>query len=183
MLAIQGIVSNQKNRSEMRASRRTLLRGLAALGVAGGLIAASWTASVSAQYAAIYPHTAQASGDLAAAQRQALKEQKRILVDFGGNWCGDCRALDANFKQPDNAKLLATYYVLVHVNVGDEGVDHNLDIAERYGIPLKKGVPALAVIEPSGAVVYAQQNGEFESMRKMDPKSVSEFLNRWKPGS
>jgi len=41
-------------------------------------------------------------------------------------------------------------------------------------------VPALAVLDAKGKVVYAQKNGEFESMRGMDPASVHEFLDRWK---
>jgi hypothetical protein len=28
--------------------------------------------------------------------------------------------------------------------------------------------------------VYSQRNGEFESMRSMDPRSVNAFLERWK---
>jgi thioredoxin 1 len=52
-------------------------------------------------------------------------------------------------------------------------------VAERYGIPLKKGVPALAVLDADGRTLYAQRNGEFESMRKMDPQSVNDFLRKW----
>jgi len=82
-------------------------------------------------------------------------------------------------KKPENAALLAKGFVVVHVNVGDKGISDNFAIAERYGVPLKKGVPALVVLEADGRVVYAQKNGEFESMRSMDPKSVNDFLTRW----
>ena len=44
----------------------------------------------------------------------------------------------------------------------------NLDIAAKYGMPLNKGVPALAVLDADGKVVYAQRSGEFEKMRHMD---------------
>lgn len=127
-----------------------------------------------------YPDVSQASADVQAALAEAARSGKRVLVDFGGNWCGDCKVLDINLRKPENAALLARSYVLVHVNVGDKGIDQNFDIAERYGIPLKKGVPALAVLEASGRVVYSQKNGEFESMRKLDPKAVQEFLERWR---
>jgi thioredoxin 1 len=70
---------------------------------------------------------------------------------------------------------------VVHVNVGEKGIDSNFEIAERYGIPLRKGVPALAVLEGDGRVVYSQKNGEFESMRRMDPRSVHDFLLAWAP--
>src|SRR5690349_23761213 len=96
----------------------------------------------------IYPDAARAQGDIDDALRQASKSGKRVIVDFGGNWCGDCKVLDINLRKPENAALLREHFVLVHVNVGEKGIDRNLDLGERYGIPLKKGVPALAVLEP-----------------------------------
>ena len=128
----------------------------------------------------LYPDVARARADVDAALAAAARSGKRVLVDFGGNWCGDCKVLDINLRRPENAALLERHFVLVHVNVGDKGIDSNFEIAERYGIPLKKGVPALAVLESDGRVVHSQKNGEFESMRKLDPKSVQEFLERWR---
>ena len=127
----------------------------------------------------IYPDISKAQGDIDAALKRAAATNRRVLVDFGGNWCGDCKVLDINFHKPENAALLESKFVLVHVNVGDKGIDANFDVAERYGIPLKKGVPALAVLESDGRLVYSQKNGEFEDMRKMDPKSVHDFLTQW----
>ena len=127
----------------------------------------------------VYPDVSQAQADIDAALEQAARTHRRVLVDFGGNWCADCKILDANFHQPGNAALLQSKYVLVHVNVGDKGIDDNFAIAERYAIPLKKGVPALAILESDGRLVYSQKNGEFESMRRMDPQSVNDFLKKW----
>jgi len=129
--------------------------------------------------ATIYPDVSKAATDVDAALKQAAKEKKRVLVDFGGNWCGDCIVLDKHFHAGENATLLQKHYVLVHVNVGEKGITDNFPIAERYGIPLKKGVPALAVLESDGKLVYSQKQGEFESMRTMDPSSVGDFLRKW----
>jgi thiol:disulfide interchange protein len=129
--------------------------------------------------APIYPEVARAASDIAAAQKEAARTHRRVLVDFGGNWCTDCKVLDINMRKPENAALLAERYVVVHVNVGDKGIDANFDVARRYGIPLEKGVPALAVLDDSGRVVYAQRTGEFEDMRHMDPASVHAFLEKW----
>lgn len=130
---------------------------------------------------ALYPEVTRAKADIEAAMGQAAKEHKRVLVDFGGNWCPDCKVLDINLRKPENEALLRKHFLMVHVNVGDKGITDNFDVAERYGIPLKKGVPALAVLDAEGKVLYAQKNGEFESMRKMDPSSVTDFLDQWKP--
>ena len=126
----------------------------------------------------IYSETADPKADVAAALVEARRDRKRVIVDFGGDWCGDCQVLDIYFHQAPNDELLAKHFVLVHVWVGH--IDTNLDIPEKYGVAIHKGVPALAVLAPDGSVVFAQQMGEFEKMRTMESPAVTEFLNKWK---
>jgi thioredoxin 1 len=128
--------------------------------------------------AVIYPDGAQAEADITAALAKAAREKKRVLLDFGGNWCGDCQVLEIYFHDAANRNLLESNYVLVPVNIGR--YDENLAIAARYGVPVTKGVPALAVLDPNGQLVYSQRNGEFESMGKLDSTSVTAFLLQWK---
>src|SRR6201986_1220849 len=90
----------------------------------------------------IFPDPAQAKSDIAAAFKTAIATHKRILLDFGGNWCGDCFVLDMYFHNDANRPILDANYVLVHVNIGH--MNENVDIARQYDIPLEKGVPALA---------------------------------------
>src|SRR5271154_574472 len=135
--------------------------------------------SAFAQNRIIYSATANAHADISKAMSTALQGHKRIILDFGGNWCGDCQVLDIYFHQPPNLALLEDNFVLVHVDIGH--MDKNTDVAAKYDIPLKRGVPALAVLDQHGHLLYSQKSGEFEAMRKMDPASVTEFLNRWKP--
>jgi len=126
----------------------------------------------------IYPAPEQAATDLAKALQSAAAGHRRVIVDFGGNWCTDCHVLDLYFHDAANNPILETDYVLVHINVGR--MDRNLDIAERYRIPLKKGVPALAVLDSDGRLLYSQKTGEFEDMRRMQSGAVTEFLTRWR---
>jgi thioredoxin 1 len=127
----------------------------------------------------IYPAVTAANGDIAGALQEAAVTHRRVIIDFGGDWCTDCKVLDLRFREPANAQLLRQHFVLVHVNVGNNGIKANFDVAERYGIALRKGVPALAVLESDGRLVYSQKNGEFESMRSMDRASVTDFLRTW----
>ena len=127
----------------------------------------------------IYPEPSQAQADLSAALKTAAATHKHILIDFGGNWCGDCQVLDIYFHDPSNKPLLEANYVLVHVNIGH--MDENVAVAERYQVPLKKGVPALAVLDEHGRLLYSQRTGEFESMRRMESSAVTSFLLQWKP--
>jgi thiol:disulfide interchange protein len=125
----------------------------------------------------LYPDPAQAQSDLAAALKSAESTHKRVLLDFGGNWCGDCQVLDIYFHAPANLAILESSFILVHVNIGR--MDANKDIASRYSVPLEKGVPALAVLNDKGELLYSQRSGEFEAMRRMDPASVTQFLTKW----
>ena len=127
----------------------------------------------------IYPDPSQARADLSAALKTAAQTHKRVLLDFGGNWCGDCQVLDIYFHNPENLPILDSNFVLVHVNIGH--MDANLDIAGQYQVPLDKGVPALAVLSDKGKLLYSQRGGEFESMRRMEASAVTTFLVQWKP--
>jgi thioredoxin 1 len=127
----------------------------------------------------IYPDPSHARPDIAAALKTATAQHKRVILDFGGNWCGDCKVLDIYFHNQRNLPLLNANFVLVHVNVGQ--YDANMDLATRYNIPLQKGVPALAVLDAKGKLLFSQTAGEFENMRNMESTEVTTFLTQWKP--
>lgn len=152
------------------------MKMLRTLALAAGLAVVSMTAAAANR--TLYPAPEQAQADLAAALKQAAAEHKRVLLDFGGNWCGDCQVLDIYMHDAVNEPLLAANFVVVHVNIGH--MDANTDIAEKYNIPLKKGVPALAVLTEKGGLLYSQTTGQFEDMRHMESAAVTKFLNEWK---
>jgi thiol:disulfide interchange protein len=123
----------------------------------------------------LYAESANPETDISVAIAQARREHKRILLDFGGNWCGDCQLLDIYYHQSPNAELLTKYFILVHVNIGH--MDANVNIAQKYKVPITKGVPALAVLDSHGALLYAEHDKEFEHAT---PSAITDFLNRWK---
>ena len=127
----------------------------------------------------IYPDPAQARADLAAALKTAAATHRRILLDFGGNWCGDCQVLDMYFHDPANRPILDANFVLVHINIGMK--DANLALAKRYRVPLDRGVPALAVLSERGTLLYSQKTGQFAPMSRMESSAVTTFLVQWKP--
>ena len=126
----------------------------------------------------LYDETIDPRKDIAAGLKKAKAEHKRVILDFGGDWCGDCQVLDIYFHDPMNAELLEKNFVVVHVFIGH--MDKNLDLASKYGVPVDRGVPALAVIDSKGKPLYSQQTGQFSNMRYMDISSVHEFLVHWK---
>ena len=129
----------------------------------------------------IYDPNVNATQEIAEAVRTAGKEHKRVLLVFGGNWCFDCHVLDEAFHSPEIAPTLNKSFVVAHVDIGE--MDKNLDIAEKYQIPLKRGVPAIAVLSSDGKLLFSQKQGEFEAARSMAPEDILAFLNKWKPAA
>jgi len=146
--------------------------------VLAALLSTGGVATVVAQAKHIYPTIEAAPADIKAALAEAHRTHRRVLLDFGGDWCGDCQVLDIYAHQSPNDELLAKNFVKVNVNIGH--IDANLDIGEKYGVVLKKGVPALAVLDEHGNVIFAQKTGEFEDMRHMQSSDLTAFLNKWK---
>jgi len=127
----------------------------------------------------LYPAPEKARAQIDAALQIARKEDKRVLLVFGGNWCYDCHVLDAAFQSTRIAPLIQAYFVTVKVNIGDG--DKNLDLANEYDTNVEKGVPALAVLDPNGRLLTSQKQGEFQSVIKLGPDDIIRFLEKWKP--
>src|SRR5664279_1731959 len=91
-----------------------------------------------------YDESANAKVEIQQALAAAKSHQGKVLVIFGANWCEDCRALDHALKTDRHAKLIATEFSVVKVDVGR--FDRNLDVASAYGNPIRKGIPAAVVL-------------------------------------
>jgi len=127
----------------------------------------------------LYPAGVDAQREISRALETAAKTRKRVLLVFGGNWCYDCHVLDEAFHTPEIAPTLNRNFVVVHVDVGE--YNKNLDLAKKYEVPLERGVPAAAVLDRDGKLLFAQKNQEFEKARSLAPEDVLAFLNKWKP--
>jgi len=127
----------------------------------------------------LYPPEADAKAEIAAALRQAQKDSKNVLLDFGATWCFDCHVLDNALHRPDLKSIVDENYLVVHVDVGQ--FDKNLDLCRKYDVPIEKGIPALAVLDNSGKLLFSQKSGQFESARSLTVNDVSAFLTKWKP--
>jgi thiol-disulfide isomerase/thioredoxin len=126
----------------------------------------------------LYPETADAHAEITEALASATKNHRRVLVIFGANWCYDCRVLDLAFHRDDLAPVVEQNYEVVHVDIG-EG-DKNQDLMKQYQVPMEKGIPALAVLDADGKLLYSQKGGEFEKARALATETLLAFLNKWK---
>ena len=123
-----------------------------------------------------YNETADAKADIQQALAQAAAKHTTVIVVFGANWCGDCKMLDRAMKNGTTAPLLAHDFEVVKVNVGR--FDTNVDVAKAYGVPLKKGIPAVAILSADNKVLYVTKEGELADARKMGEDGIYNFFKR-----
>jgi len=125
----------------------------------------------------LYHDDADAKKEIEETLKSTAPTKKRVLLIFGANWCYDCHVLDQALHQGEAGKIVSESFLLVHVDI-DEG-EKNPDLVKLYKIPLEKGVPALAVLESDGHLLYSSGQGEFEAARRMMKKDLVEFLQHW----
>ena len=122
--------------------------------------------------------TAQADAAVAAAFARARKNHKEVLIDLGGNWCGDCVVLANIMLLPEMKPFMAKHFELVSIDTGRN--DKNLQIPKRFGVDLSGGVPALLIVKPDGkTLVNAGHISALEDARHMTPQGIADWLAQW----
>jgi len=128
-----------------------------------------------------YPYDERADADqaVAAAKARARAHHKLLLVDLGGNWCGDCRVLAGTMALPAVKTFVAAHYEVAMVDVGR--FDKNLQIPARYGIRSRlQGVPSLLVVDPrTNRLVDAGHVAALADARSMTPQALADWLAQW----
>lgn len=134
------------------------------------------------------------AADLRAAVARAQKENKRIILDVGGEWCVWCVKMDVYFFEN---KALASFrddnFIWVKVNFSPENENREF----LAGYPAPEGYPHLYVLETDGSLLHSQgtaeleeqpqlliRQGEADNRTKNREKSYDivkfvEFLKRW----
>jgi thiol-disulfide isomerase/thioredoxin len=124
----------------------------------------------------IYDEAADAKADILAAVTRAKENQRRVLVQWGGNWCHWCILLhDLYAKDKAIAKTLRYEYDVVLVDS-----NKNPQLMAAYGVDTTKGVPYLTVLDGEGKLVANQETGVLEKEGAHDPAKVLEFLTAQK---
>lgn len=110
----------------------------------------------------VYDEKADAREDIANALKKAKKENRRVLIQWGANWCGWCNLLDGTFKSdPDVRRKLMYEYDVVHVDIGKW--DKNLDLVEKYEADIQNnGVPFLTILDAEDNVLVNHETGSLE---------------------
>ncbi|HXA38768.1 MAG TPA: thioredoxin family protein [Phenylobacterium sp.] len=166
---------------------RTAVAALAALALAGSAAASAAPPKLAIdsfaqlQTPLPYPYdeAADANAAVARAKARARAEHKLLLVDLGGNWCGDCRILSATLDRPELKAFMDRRYTTVLVDVGH--FDKNLQIPAHWGITERlEGVPALLVVDPkTDRLLDGGHVAALEDARHMTPQALADWLAQW----
>jgi thiol:disulfide interchange protein len=141
---------------------------------------ASPTPLVAASAAApLYDPKADARADINAALKAAKGDGKRVLIDFGADWCPDCHVLAAYLDGPAGRALVEPNFHVVRVDVGIW--DHNLDVANTYGNPIRIGIPSVVVLDKAGKVIGTTADGSLANARGMSESDVLGIIAAWVP--
>lgn len=117
-----------------------------------------------------------AAKDIEKAVLIAKKQNKRILLDVGGEWCGWCHKLDKFFKTDlEVAKVLKEKFVVVKINFSPE--NKNEAVLSKY--PAAEGYPHLYVLDKNGKFLHSQGTGELETGDHHDHDKFMKFLKAW----
>ena len=146
--------------------------------IACGLLAGAAPA-VSGQpipVAAPYDTQADAPSQVAAAFAEAKRSGREVLLDFGGNWCPDCRMLAGVMEMPSVRPWIDAHFVPVAVDVGR--FSKNMEIAQRYGVRVT-AVPAVLVLTPDGRLLDPDGVRALGNARAMTAQGMVDLLAQW----
>lgn len=125
-----------------------------------------------------YDAARDARADVAAARKRARRTHKLLLIDFGANWCADCRVLAGVLDLPELRGWATRHFEIVQVDVGE--FDANLDIAPRYGLARLRAIPAVLVVDPkSGKLLNKGEELALGDARIMRPQAIADWLGKW----
>ena len=124
-----------------------------------------------------YDEKADANALVADAFARAKKNGKRVFIDFGGNWCPDCRVLAGVLNLPEVKSYVAKHYEIAAVDVGR--LDRNLALVRKFGIRELAGVPTIVIADADGTPVNISNSADLTSVRGMKPQAVADWLARW----
>ena len=132
------------------------------------------------------------ANDATTAVVEALEDVKKtgrhVLLNFGAEWCLECRVLDKTFADPTVAAFLEANFVVVKVHVGQmvgrNYAEQNVELVRKYEVFTTRentGIPYIVILDSTGNVLARTGSGEWRSESAVSPESVIRDLRRWAP--
>lgn len=127
----------------------------------------------------VYDPARNPAEDLEQAIFIAQRENKRIMLEVGGNWCIWCKYMDDFYAtHNDILQFRAENYVLVKVSFGDGNT--NEEFLSQF--PEVGGYPHIYILDRDGTLLHSQDTVELEDgAASYVPEVFMAFLQEWAP--
>ena len=113
---------------------------------------------------------------IARAELEAQRTNKKVLLIVGGNWCGWCRLLDETFQRnPAASELRDKLFIALHINVSAE----NSNECALKAYPAAPSAPFIYVLDAKGTLLGTDDTVDWESGDGYDPQRLESFLKKW----
>jgi len=115
----------------------------------------------------------------------ARQDGKFVLINFGADWCADCRVLEKLLQTPSVRSFVDSNFHVVTIDVGfylERDKTKNTDLASTYGLDLMvSGIPAIVVVDAANTAIASTADGEWRSAKRFTVDDLLASLRRWAP--
>jgi len=120
------------------------------------------------------------SKDLLMSTKQAQSQQKRILLQVGGNWCSWCRTLDQFVHDNRTVRaVLNRNFIIMKVNYSEK--NPNEEFLSAYPEILE--FPHFYVLDSNGVLLHSQGTADLEQGQSYNEAAFLAFLRKWSPAA
>ena len=123
-----------------------------------------------------YDLEADPSEQLQATLKRATAENKRVLLQVGGDWCGWCKLMTKYIAETESVnQLIAEHYLIQKVTYDQK--NKNEAFLSKY--PKISGYPHLFVLDAEGELLHSQDTADLEEGKGYSEQAFTEFLTKW----
>lgn len=115
--------------------------------------------------------------DLEAAVKQAQRDNRRIVLVLGGEWCSWCHVLENYFRShADVQSAWSSAFVTVKVNFSRE--NENRAFLKQF--PDAPAFPHFFVLDKDGKFLHSQGSLELEDGTTYSKDRMMRFIGKWR---
>ncbi|MDL1913068.1 MAG: thioredoxin family protein [Bergeyella sp.] len=111
--------------------------------------------------------------------KKAQKENKKIILQGGGNWCVWCLRFNAFVRgNAEINSILEKNFLYYHLNYSPK--NKNKKVFEKYGNPGERyGYPVLLVLDKNGKLIHIQSTQPLEEGNTYSVQKVKALFEQW----